>query len=164
MTNALSPFRIGARAGKPLTILDRDFDTGFPSAYEVHDSDDSGSTSSTTEEGEGDSHMDEEPPYLAFIHLIKLSEILGRILKALYAPKAKYANHNAGIDDPTILLVFDRRLNHWKATLDAGMIPKGKGEPKSDPENPDQSEVQNLKINPQHRGKLSVDICIRFPS
>ncbi|CAO3680463.1 unnamed protein product [Umbelopsis ramanniana] len=148
---------IGARAGKPLTILDRDFDTGFPSAYEVHDSDNSGTTSSTTEQGEGDSHMDEEPPYLAFIHLIKLSEILGRILKALYAPKAKYANHSAGIDDPTILLVFDRRLSHWKATLDAGMIPKGKGEPKPDPENPDYSEAQNLKINPQHR--VMLDMC-----
>lgn len=96
----------------------------------------------------------DEPIYLAFIHLIKLSEMLGRILKALYAPKAKYANHNAGIDDPTILLVFDRRLNHWKATLDAGMIPKGKGEPKSDPDNPDENEAKDLKIDPQQRGRM----------
>ncbi|KAG2187575.1 hypothetical protein INT44_005264 [Umbelopsis vinacea] len=146
---------IGARCGKPLTILDRDFDTGFPNAYEVHDSDDA--SNGSLADDNRDTDMDEEPPYLAFIHLIKLSEILGRILKALYAPKAKYANHNAGIDDPTILLVFDRRLNHWKATLDAGMIPKGKGEPKPDPDNPDQTEAHNLKIDPQHR--VMLDMC-----
>ncbi len=93
---------MGARAGKPLTILDRDFDTDLPVPYEVVDDD----------QKEGPSI------YHSFISLIKLCEILGRILKALYAPKSKHSNSNAGLDDPTILAVFDRRLKNWKATLD----------------------------------------------
>ncbi|KAL0091320.1 fungal-specific transcription factor domain-containing protein [Phycomyces blakesleeanus] len=87
---------MGARAGKPLTILDRDFDTAMPSAYEG----------------------DQGPIYQPFILLIKLSEILGRVLKALYAPNSKNSNRNAGLDDPTIRVVFDRRLRLWKESLE----------------------------------------------
>lgn len=93
---------IGARAGKPLTILDRDFDTTMPSPYEVLDSDNANS----------------RPVYRPFVLLIRLSEILGRVLKALYAPNSKRSNSNAGLDDPTILAVIDRRLRNWKSTLD----------------------------------------------
>ncbi|EPB84584.1 hypothetical protein HMPREF1544_08679 [Mucor circinelloides 1006PhL] len=96
---------MGARAGKPLTILDRDFDTELPVAHEVYDD-----NNNTTPAGPSIYH--------SFIKLIKLSEILGRILKALYAPKSKHSNTNAGLDDPTILAVFDRRLKNWKASLD----------------------------------------------
>ncbi|KAI9322175.1 fungal-specific transcription factor domain-containing protein [Dichotomocladium elegans] len=95
---------MGARAGKPLTILDRDFDTAMPSPYKVTDAGPSG-----------------EPIYRHFLLLIKLSEILGRVLKALYAPKAKRSNCNAGLDDPTILVVLDRRLKNWRASLDEPM-------------------------------------------
>lgn len=94
---------MSARAGKPLTILDRDFDTDLPVPYEVFDN-------ATAKQGPSIYH--------SFISLIKLAEILGRILKALYAPKSKHSNSNANLDDPTILAVFDRRLKNWKATLD----------------------------------------------
>ncbi|CAO3649498.1 unnamed protein product [Mucor hiemalis] len=97
---------LGARAGKPLTILDRDFDTEMPSPFEITDHD-----------NDTDSNQ-AYPIYRSFIFLIKLSEILGRILKSLYAPKAKLANANAGIDDPTILTVLDRRLKAWKLSLE----------------------------------------------
>jgi hypothetical protein len=93
---------MSARAGKPLTILDRDFDTDLPVPYEVLDK--------TGPKG--------PPIYRSFICLIQLAEILGRILKALYAPKSKHSNSNAGLDDPTILAVFDRRLKNWKTSLD----------------------------------------------
>lgn len=96
---------MGARAGKPLTILDRDFDTDLPKTYEVNDDNQTG-----------------PPVYQAFIFLIKLSEIYGRILKALYAPKSKPSNSNAGLDDPTILAVLDRRLRNWKKSLDCTEI------------------------------------------
>ncbi|KAI7863659.1 fungal-specific transcription factor domain-containing protein, partial [Spinellus fusiger] len=91
---------IGARAGKPLTILDRDFDTAVPSPYESPYPDSGG------------------PIYQPFVLMIKLSEILGRILKALYAPNAKHSNRNAGLDDPTIRAVFERRLEMWKQSLE----------------------------------------------
>ncbi|KAI8093913.1 fungal-specific transcription factor domain-containing protein [Halteromyces radiatus] len=96
---------IGARAGKPLTILDRDFDTTLPSAYEVDQNDSNKKL----------------PVYRAFVLWIKLSEILGRVLKAFYAPSAKIANSNANLDDPMILVVFDRRLKHWKSLLEEPM-------------------------------------------
>ncbi|OAD08518.1 fungal-specific transcription factor, partial [Mucor lusitanicus CBS 277.49] len=63
---------MGARAGKPLTILDRDFDTELPVAHEVYDD-----ANDATPAGPSIYH--------SFIKLIKLSEILGRVLKALYA-------------------------------------------------------------------------------
>ncbi|CAO3601201.1 unnamed protein product [Absidia cylindrospora] len=94
---------IGARAGKPLTILDRDFDTTLPSMYEISDINNNNSS---------------EPIYRAFVLWVKLSEILGRVLKALYAPSAKKSNDNANLDDPMILVVFDRRLKHWQSLLE----------------------------------------------
>lgn len=103
---------LGARAGKPLTILDRDFDTDMPSPYEVMDGDGHDHAQSNTLKPYG------PPLYRPFILLIKLSEILGRVLKALYAPNAKKSNTNAGLDDPTILVVFEKRLQQWKSTLE----------------------------------------------
>ncbi|KAF7729782.1 hypothetical protein EC973_003861 [Apophysomyces ossiformis] len=93
---------MSVRAGKPLTILDRDFDTSMPSLYEVSDN----------------GKIRNEPVYRSFNLMIKLSEILGRVIKALYAPKAKHANGTASLDDPTILIVLERRLQAWKALLD----------------------------------------------
>ncbi|KAI9245767.1 fungal-specific transcription factor domain-containing protein [Sporodiniella umbellata] len=89
---------MGARAGKPLTILDRDFDTDFPVPHEVFDQ----------------AHSPGPPVYHGFLALIKLSELLGRILKALYAPSSKKSNDNANLDHPTILDTLDLRLKDWK--------------------------------------------------
>lgn len=92
---------LGARTGKPLTILDRDFDTAIPSPFEVSD----------------DSN-EEEPIYQFFLLLVELSEILGRVLKSLYAPDAKNANLDAALDNPTIISVLNNRLKSWKMLLD----------------------------------------------
>lgn len=92
---------LGARAGKPLTILDRDFDTTIPSPFEI------------------DEDPNEEAPiYQFFLLFIELSEILGRVLKSLYAPNAKNANLDAALDDPTIVSVLNTRLKNWKTLLD----------------------------------------------
>ncbi|ORZ07105.1 fungal-specific transcription factor domain-domain-containing protein [Absidia repens] len=111
---------IGARAGKPLTILDRDFDTTLPSMYEISDTDDTGANKNklpnTTSEQQ--QQQPKQPIYRAFVLWVKLSEILGRVLKALYAPSAKKSNSNANLDDPMILVVFDRRLKHWQSLLE----------------------------------------------
>lgn len=92
----------GARSGKPLTILDRDFDTDIPSPYEITD----------------DESSQGLPVYRKFILLIQLSEILGRVLKALYAPNSRIANSNANLDDPNILAVLNNRLENWINSLD----------------------------------------------
>lgn len=108
---------IGARAGKPLTILDRDFDTTIPSPYEISDDDNENNNNNTTK----NDMNGKEPIYRVFVLWIKLTEILGRVLKALYAPSAKISNENANLDDPTILVVFNRRLSLWKASLDESL-------------------------------------------
>ncbi|KAI8990032.1 fungal-specific transcription factor domain-containing protein [Pilobolus umbonatus] len=86
---------IAARCGKPLTILDRDFDTDIPSPYEI-----------------SDTNSNNEPIYRPFILLIRLSEVLGRILKSVYSP----AHDN--LDDPSILNLFNRKLKGWKSSLE----------------------------------------------
>lgn len=93
---------LGACTGKPLTILDRDFDTDIPSPFEITD-DDSG---------------EDQPIYQFFVLFIELSEILGRVLKSLYAPNAKNANSFAALDDTTILSVLDSRLKSLKTLMD----------------------------------------------
>ncbi|KAI7888893.1 fungal-specific transcription factor domain-containing protein [Mucor mucedo] len=92
---------LGARAGKPLTILDRDFDAAIPSPFEIDED-----------------PNEEAPVYQFFLLLIELSEILGRVLKSLYAPNAKNANLDAALDDPTIVSVLNTRLKNWKNVLD----------------------------------------------
>lgn len=95
---------LGARSGKPLTILDRDFDTDMPSLFEATDDD-------------NDTNEKKIPIYQFFVLLIELSEILGRVLKSLYAPNAKNANLDAALDNSTILSVLQSRLKVWKTSL-----------------------------------------------
>ncbi|KAI8375235.1 fungal-specific transcription factor domain-containing protein [Blakeslea trispora] len=96
---------LSARLGKPLTIMDRGFDVDMPSPYEVR-------------EESSNSELPANPSYRPFILMIKLCEILGRILKSLYAPNASVSNINAGLDNFTILTVLEHRLKDWKSSLD----------------------------------------------
>lgn len=125
---------IGARAGKPLTILDRDFDTTLPSMYEVVDH-------PPLQEGgaKKQENAPKLPVYRAFVLWVKLAEIVGRVLKALYAPSAKKANSNANLDDPMILVVFDRRLKHWYGLLE--------------------EQVDGMPLPLAQKGKLLVSSC-----
>ena len=50
-----------------------------------------------------------------FLHLLKLSEILGRILQGLYTPKAK--RHSAKHGSDAIVGYLDDALSHWRASL-----------------------------------------------
>lgn len=50
--------------------------------------------------------------YQLFIELIKLSEILGRILQGLYTPKAKKVGLEQGSD--AIVTQLDHQLTEWR--------------------------------------------------
>lgn len=80
---------LSARAGKPLTLLDRYFDTPLP-----------------------------QTGYPAFTCMVRIAELMGRVLKAMYAPKSKDTNENAGLDDFTILDVLYRRIKLIKSLWD----------------------------------------------
>ncbi len=50
-----------------------------------------------------------------FLHLLKLSEILGKILQGLYTPKAK--KHSAEHGSDAIVAYLDDALSNWRASL-----------------------------------------------
>lgn len=50
-----------------------------------------------------------------FLHLLKLSEILGQILQGLYTPQAK--KHSAKHGSYAIVAYLDDALSKWRASL-----------------------------------------------
>lgn len=55
------------------------------------------------------------PLYQPFLQLVKLSEILGRILQGLYTPTAKRLSARHGSD--AIVSYLDKSLSEWRANL-----------------------------------------------
>lgn len=58
---------------------------------------------------------DRIPIYQPFVQLVKLSEILGRILQGLYTPRAK--RHSAEHGSDAIVTYLDNTLSEWRASL-----------------------------------------------
>ncbi|KAI9485279.1 MAG: fungal-specific transcription factor domain-containing protein [Benjaminiella poitrasii] len=131
-----------ASLGRPISIRDEDNDVGYPDACatwrEVLDEPDddeekdneiafdksSTSINSTTSglsprfpsamcQPASKQYLDEKVGiYQVFIELIKLSEILGRILQGLYTPKAKKVGLEQGSD--AIVTQLDHELTEWR--------------------------------------------------
>lgn len=109
-----------ASLGRPISIRDEDADTGYPVASaswkEVMDEPDDDEEDagprfpSATHKPEGAS--DTVEIYQLFIQLVKLSEILGRILQGLYTPKAQRLSHEQGSD--AIVTRLDHELTEWR--------------------------------------------------
>ncbi|OZJ02651.1 hypothetical protein BZG36_04409 [Bifiguratus adelaidae] len=95
--------------GRPLTILDRDNDVDLPSAYEIEPEDE------TDTMGPVDHPPKGLPVYENFIQLIKLSDILGRVLKGIYAPKVKNTSSNLAVQ--SLVQVFNYQLVQWRTNL-----------------------------------------------
>ncbi|OZJ04608.1 hypothetical protein BZG36_02038 [Bifiguratus adelaidae] len=95
---------IGAESGKPLFIMDFDFDVELPSPYEI---DDEVCSSPFNSPG------DKKPVHQVFIELIRVSEVLGHILQALYSPKARIM----GMLSESTLQTLHLRLTRWKMSL-----------------------------------------------
>ncbi|KAL9543805.1 hypothetical protein MBANPS3_007933 [Mucor bainieri] len=113
-----------AGTGRPLTVFDEDCDELHPSENvsldEVMD------TMSDTDQHlprfpSLDKHIAEKandssiPMYQPFVQLLKLSEILGRILQCLYTPKAK--KHSAQYGSDAMVAYLDDQLSKWRAAL-----------------------------------------------
>jgi hypothetical protein len=56
-----------------------------------------------------------QPLYQPFVQLAKLSEILGRVLRGLYTPKAKKVSMKYGSD--AIVTLLDHALTDWRQKL-----------------------------------------------
>ncbi|KAI9265939.1 fungal-specific transcription factor domain-containing protein [Sporodiniella umbellata] len=108
-----------ASTGKPQTILDEDCDESYPnesaSRDEVLDYHETKSYPSL------DKHVAEKvrgeviPVYQPFVQLVKLSEILGKILQGLYTPLAKKHSEEHGSD--AVVAYLGKALLDWKLAL-----------------------------------------------
>ncbi|KAI8979718.1 fungal-specific transcription factor domain-containing protein [Mycotypha africana] len=114
-----------ASLGRPITIRDEDNDVGYPDAsaswkeiLDEPDDDDISLDLSDTEprfpsamcrpsQTAGNVKI-----YQLFLELIKLAEILGRILQGLYTPKAKKIGLQQGSD--AIVTQLDHELTEWR--------------------------------------------------
>ncbi|KAI8584049.1 hypothetical protein K450DRAFT_221245 [Umbelopsis ramanniana AG] len=116
-----------AATGKPVAIFDEDCDVGYPDEYADWDE-----IMDTWQEGDPDgprfpsipptsttSKNVKQPLYQPFVQLAKLSEILGRILRGLYTPKAKKVSMKYGSD--AIVTLLDHALTDWRQNLPSSL-------------------------------------------
>ncbi|KAI8880906.1 hypothetical protein K501DRAFT_190240, partial [Backusella circina FSU 941] len=113
-----------AATGKPLTIFEEDCDESYPSEYVSIEN-------VMDKMTETDKHLPRFPsidPQVVenstdkfipinepFVQMIKLSEILGRILQGLYSPRAKKYSAEHGSD--SIVGYLNNALSNWRANL-----------------------------------------------
>lgn len=114
-----------ASTGRPQTIFDEDCDEGYPNESadweEVMDV----KTGETQDDGPRYPSLDKTvaqkaknekiPIYQPFVQLVKLSEILGRILQGLYTPLAKKHSELHGSD--AVVTYLDNALSEWRSSL-----------------------------------------------
>lgn len=114
-----------AATGRPQTIFDEDCDEGYPNesaAWEEvmdvpsKDSDDDGPRYPSLDKKVAQKAKSEMIPiYQPFVQLVKLSEILGRLLQGLYTPLAKKHSEKCGSD--SIVTYLDKALSEWRSAL-----------------------------------------------
>ncbi|KAI9008784.1 fungal-specific transcription factor domain-containing protein [Phycomyces nitens] len=109
-----------ASLGRPISIRDEDNDVGYPDATaswrevldlpkELDGKDITRFPSATYQPASIEGRVEF---YQLFIQLVKLSEILGRILQGLYTPKAQKVSHDHGSD--AIVSMLDHELTEWR--------------------------------------------------
>ncbi|CAO3579607.1 unnamed protein product [Absidia cylindrospora] len=109
-----------ASLGRPISIRDEDNDAGYPDASatwkevmdEPDDDDDSTGPRFPSATHKPQNASEKVEIYQLFIQLVKLSEILGRILQGLYTPKAQRLSHEQGSD--AIVTRLDHELTEWR--------------------------------------------------
>ncbi|KAI9313937.1 fungal-specific transcription factor domain-containing protein [Dichotomocladium elegans] len=114
-----------AATGRPQTIFDEDCDEIYPSESatieEVMDIPTSDADDDVVRYPSLDTKIaqkvkgDKIPLYQPFVQLVKLSEILGRILQGLYTPRAK--RHSAEHGSDAIVTYLDNTLSEWRSNL-----------------------------------------------
>ncbi|GAA5805936.1 hypothetical protein HPULCUR_011462 [Helicostylum pulchrum] len=108
-----------ASTGRPQTIFDEDCDESYPNESadwdEVMDINHDNGYPSLDKSVAQKAKNENIPIYQPFVQLVKLSEILGRILQGLYTPLAKKHSEKHGSD--AIVTYLDNALSEWRAAL-----------------------------------------------
>lgn len=114
-----------ASTGRPQTVFDEDCDESYPNESadwdEVMDVDSKSQDNQEPRFPSLDKNVAQKakneniPIYQPFVQLVKLSEILGRILQGLYTPLAKKHSEKHGSD--AVVTYLDNALSEWRAAL-----------------------------------------------
>ncbi|KAI9494489.1 fungal-specific transcription factor domain-containing protein [Zychaea mexicana] len=111
---------IAAELGRPVAILDEEFDVELPSVYEITSIYHSELRDAQLRHMKPALLLDAEtalkekrPVYAAFLHMISLARTLGQVLVSLYSPKMQYAARR------NIYLVdtLNMALTRWKMSV-----------------------------------------------
>ncbi|KAI8980552.1 fungal-specific transcription factor domain-containing protein [Pilobolus umbonatus] len=112
-----------AATGRPQTIFDEDCDEGYPSetasweeVMDVIPTDNDDTRFPSLDKNVAQKAKSEKIPiYQPFVQLVKLSEILGKILQGLYTPLAKKHSEKRG--SVAIVTYLDNALSEWRTEL-----------------------------------------------
>ncbi|KAI8139346.1 fungal-specific transcription factor domain-containing protein [Fennellomyces sp. T-0311] len=116
-----------ANMGRPICIYDEDNDVGYPEPYaswaevldEPVDEDDDEMPRFPSATFRPENITDRVEIYHLFVQLIKLSEILGHILQAIYTPRARKISEMRGWDQ--VMTRLDHELTEWRLSFPAGL-------------------------------------------
>ncbi|KAF1803215.1 fungal-specific transcription factor domain-containing protein [Mucor lusitanicus] len=109
---------VAAELGRPISIIDNEFDAELPTPYELNYT----SSSAQAEKSEftpilileaEEALRENKPVYSSFVYLVTLSQIAGQVLVGLHSTRAKQNRHNS-LD---LVNILERNLNIWKASL-----------------------------------------------
>lgn len=96
-----------------MTILDHDFDVDMPSLYDEIDNSPSIGSSEENDIYPANNDPKVKQVYHAFIHVIKLTQILGQVLQGLHSPRAR----SLGRRNESLICFLDGALVRWKLNL-----------------------------------------------
>ncbi|CEP14865.1 hypothetical protein [Parasitella parasitica] len=111
---------VAAELGRPISIIDNEFDVELPSPYELN------YTSSVNKAENPDftpilileaeeALQGNKPVYSSFVYLVTLSQIAGQVLVGLHSTRAKQNRLNS----LELVNILDRNLSNWKTSLPA---------------------------------------------
>jgi hypothetical protein len=105
---------VAADLGRPISIIDNDFEVELPTPYELN------YESSISEQltpililEANESRQHNKPIYSSFLYLVTLSQIAGQVLVGLHSPRAKQTREN----NIELVEILDRNLANWKQSL-----------------------------------------------
>lgn len=106
---------VAAELGRPVSILDHEFDVELPNVYELN-TPPSKYTSDFTPalilETEA-AFTEKRPVYSCFLYMVTLSQIAGQVLVGFHSTRAKKYR----LENVALLNILDRSLTNWKLSL-----------------------------------------------
>lgn len=108
--------------GRPVTIIDQEFDVELPSVHEVescHPKDFSERPFVPDLILQADADLKKKTPiYAQFRYCVGLGQIYGQVLSGLHSPRTM----RAGRRNKSLVHILDQRLKNWKLSLPSELL------------------------------------------